>query len=78
MSTLTITLSGPASCGKSMVGRVLAKLLKDAGHFVFFTDDEVRVDIDALPALHTLCCNIDQHGQPYLVPYQIVINTEEA
>jgi predicted AAA+ superfamily ATPase len=78
MSTLTITLSGPASSGKSTVGRTLAKVLKEAGHFVFYTDEEVRVDIDALPTLHTLCVNLDQHGTPRRGPYQIVIDTEET
>jgi uridine kinase len=75
MSTLTVTISGPAASGKSTVGRALAKALKEAGHFVFFTDDEVRVDIDALPDLRSLVKAVDPQ---HLVPYQIIIDTEET
>lgn len=75
MSTLTITLSGPACSGKSTVGRALAKSLKEAGHFVFFTDDGVLVDIDDLPDLGSL---VKAVGSQHLVPYQISIDTQEA
>lgn len=78
MSTLKITLSGPAACGKSVVAKALAKLLKEAGHSVIFLDEYRRIDIDDLPELEVLVRALDLYGKPRLRPFDVVMHTEET
>ena len=56
MSKLTITISGPAGSGKTVLAKFLAKFLFDAQQNVTLTDDQEskKVDITALEGTHVL------------------------
>lgn len=74
MPTLKITLSGPPACGKSVVGRNVAQLLKEAGHSVVFVDDRQNIDLGDFPDLELNCKGLNSKSHKL---FDVVIRTKE-
>ena len=78
MSTLKITLSGPTACGKSLVGRTIAGMLKEAGCSVTFLDDRGLVRTESLEALFLLCKTLELECKGSSQPFVVEISTQEV